>query len=98
MFNDKRRLILFICLVAVWSGVNVAGVRLNEINPKIGTPADTENWEDIHKKVVQSAYAVKKLKGYTSWAIGLSTASIVASILDNVGNIRAVSVMAKVSL
>ncbi|XP_067012646.1 L-lactate dehydrogenase [Anabrus simplex] len=81
--------------VAVWSGVNVAGVRLREINPDIGTEKDTENWEEMHKQVVQSAYEVIKLKGYTSWAIGLSVATLVQAILRNSGNIHAVSTLVK---
>ncbi|XP_039964675.1 L-lactate dehydrogenase isoform X1 [Bactrocera neohumeralis] len=77
--------------VPVWSGVNIAGVRLRELNPNIGTTEDPENWEDVHKKVVDSAYEVIKLKGYTSWAIGLSSASLASAILNNTSNIVAVS-------
>lgn len=39
--------------VPVWSGVDVAGVRLRDLNPAAGTEADTENWNAIHKQVVQ---------------------------------------------
>lgn len=38
--------------VAVWSGVNVAGVSLQEINPEIGTDKDPESWKQVHKQVV----------------------------------------------
>ncbi|KAH1003424.1 hypothetical protein HUJ04_003352 [Dendroctonus ponderosae] len=72
--------------VAIWSGVNVAGVRLREINAAVGTESDPENWKDIHKQVIMSAYDVIKLKGYTSWAIGLSVASLASSILRNSNN------------
>ncbi|KAF3825610.1 hypothetical protein GH733_005592 [Mirounga leonina] len=58
--------------VPVWSGVNVAGVSLKDLHPDLGTDADKEQWEEVHKQVVGSAYEVIKLKGYTSWAIGLS--------------------------
>ncbi|XP_030745186.1 L-lactate dehydrogenase-like [Sitophilus oryzae] len=58
--------------VAVWSSVNVAGTRLKDINPKVGTETDPENWRAIHKQVIQSAYEVIKLKGFTNWGIGLS--------------------------
>nr|ARI45071.1 lactate dehydrogenase isoform 3 [Leptinotarsa decemlineata] len=77
--------------VAVWSGVNVAGVRLREINPSIGTDEDPENWKQVHKDVINSAYDVIKLKGYTSWAVGLSVASLASSILKNMNNVHAVS-------
>lgn len=85
-------------LVAVWSGVNVAGVRLRELNPAIGTDEDPENWKQVHKDVIASAYDVIKLKGYTSWAIGLSVASLVNSILKNMNNVHAVSTYIKVSI
>ncbi|KAG5878861.1 hypothetical protein JTB14_006850 [Gonioctena quinquepunctata] len=81
--------------VAVWSGVNVAGVRLREINPSIGTAQDPEKWKDIHADVINSAYDVIKLKGYTSWAVGLSVASLVNSILSNMSNVHAVSTYVK---
>lgn len=88
----------FSLLVAVWSGVNVAGVRLRELNPAIGTDEDPENWKQVHEDVIRSAYDVIKLKGYTSWAIGLSVASLVNSILKNVNNVHAVSTYIKVSI
>ncbi|XP_035912349.1 L-lactate dehydrogenase [Anopheles stephensi] len=81
--------------VPVWSGVNVAGVRLAEINPSIGTEADTEKWGDLHQQVVNSAYEVIRLKGYTSWAIGLSVASLASAILRNTYNVHAVSTLVK---
>ncbi|KAK9882451.1 hypothetical protein WA026_021481 [Henosepilachna vigintioctopunctata] len=81
--------------VAVWSGVNVAGVRLHELNPKAGTENDNECWWKIHKQVIDSAYEIIKLKGYTSWAIGLSVGSIVRSILRNSEELHAVSVYVK---
>lgn len=81
--------------VPVWSGVNVAGVRLSEINPSIGTPNDKEKWSEVHAEVVNSGYEVIHLKGYTSWAIGLSVSQIVGSILRNACNIHAVSVPVK---
>jgi L-lactate dehydrogenase len=82
--------------VAVWSGLNIAGVRLRELNPVIGTPNDPENWEDLHKVVIHSAYEIIKLKGYTNWAIGLSVASLAHSILKNSFNVHAISVHVKV--
>lgn len=82
--------------VPVWSGVNVAGCRLVELNPAIGTDEDPENWKQLHKDVVRAAYDVKKLKGYTSWAVALCTASIVESVLQNTDNVEAVSTHIKV--
>uniref|UniRef100_A0A8R1I1F6 L-lactate dehydrogenase n=1 Tax=Caenorhabditis japonica TaxID=281687 RepID=A0A8R1I1F6_CAEJA len=82
--------------VAVWSGVNVAGVTLHEVNPDIGEKTDTEHWEqEIHRKVVDSAYEIIKLKGYTSWAIGLSVAKIAQGIFSNSRNVFALSTNVK---
>lgn len=39
--------------MAVWSGVNVAGVSLQELNPAMGTDKDSEKWKDVHKEVVE---------------------------------------------
>ncbi|CAI4222001.1 unnamed protein product [Auanema sp. JU1783] len=78
--------------VAVWSGVNVAGVNLHDVKPDIGDSSDSEKWEqEIHKKVVDSAYEIIKLKGYTSWAIGLSVAKIVQGIMSNSRNVYALT-------
>lgn len=38
--------------VPVWSGINVAGVNLQTLNPNIGTDCDDENWKETHKMVV----------------------------------------------
>nr|NP_001165451.1 L-lactate dehydrogenase C chain [Xenopus laevis]P42121.2 RecName: Full=L-lactate dehydrogenase C chain; Short=LDH-C [Xenopus laevis]AAA50433.1 lactate dehydrogenase-C [Xenopus laevis] len=81
--------------VAVWSGVNVAGVSLQSLKPEIGTDQDSCNWKEVHKKVVDSAYEVIKLKGYTNWAIGFSVAEIVESITKNLGRVHPVSTMVK---
>merc|ERR1712002_206609 len=69
--------------VPVWSGMNVAGVRLRDINPQVGTPEDPENFAQLHKDVINSAYEIIKLKGYTSWAIGVSCSTLARSILKN---------------
>ncbi|XP_015269609.1 PREDICTED: L-lactate dehydrogenase B chain-like [Gekko japonicus] len=38
--------------VPVWSGINVAGVSLQELNPAMGSDQDPENWKEVHKQVV----------------------------------------------
>jgi L-lactate dehydrogenase len=81
--------------VPVWSGVNIAGIRLREINPNAGLEGDQENWVECHKDVVNAAYEVIKLKGYTSWAIGLSCADIAAALFGNSNAVKAVSTLVK---
>uniref|UniRef100_A0A2K5MLM5 L-lactate dehydrogenase n=1 Tax=Cercocebus atys TaxID=9531 RepID=A0A2K5MLM5_CERAT len=65
--------------VPVWSGMNVAG----------------EQWKEIQKQVVESAYEVIKLKGCTSWATGLSVADLAESIMKNLRRVHPVSTMIK---
>ncbi|XP_069686115.1 L-lactate dehydrogenase-like [Periplaneta americana] len=81
--------------VPVWSSISVGGVRLMDINKDLGTDKDLENWDDIHKEVVQSAYDIIKLKGYTSWAIGLTVAQLVRAVLFNSRDIFPVSTHVK---
>ncbi|KAM6437040.1 L-lactate dehydrogenase B chain [Python bivittatus] len=81
--------------VPVWSGVNVAGVSLQELNPEMGTDQDPENWKKVHRQVVDSAYEVIKLKGYTNWAIGFSVADLLETILKNLCRVHPVSTMVK---
>ncbi|KAF7632167.1 L-lactate dehydrogenase [Meloidogyne graminicola] len=77
--------------VAVWSGVNVAEESKSDEKKN-----DEKNLqEQIHKKVVQSAYEIIRLKGYTSWAIGLSVASIVQGVMRNSRNVYALSINIK---
>ncbi|KAL3120577.1 hypothetical protein niasHT_007869 [Heterodera trifolii] len=78
--------------VAVWSGVNVAGVSLSLLDGQ----NEATNWEkEVHQKVVDSAYDIIKLKGYTSWAIGLSVAIIVQCVMANSRNVFALSTNVK---
>ncbi|XP_029016329.1 L-lactate dehydrogenase B-A chain [Betta splendens] len=81
--------------VPIWSGTNVAGMNLQKLNPEIGTDADKEKWKGVHKAVVDSAYEVIKLKGYTNWAIGLSVADLTESIVKNLSRVHPVSTMVK---
>ncbi|KAL4622689.1 L-lactate dehydrogenase A chain-like [Arapaima gigas] len=79
--------------VPVWSGVNVAGVNLQTLNPDFGSDCDKEDWKNVHKMVVDSAYEVIKLKGYTSWAIGLSVADLVETMMKNLRKVHPVSTL-----
>ncbi|OZC11271.1 L-lactate dehydrogenase [Onchocerca flexuosa] len=82
--------------VPVWSGVNVAGVALRDVKPDIGKSADSDKWqEEIHKGVVSAAYEIIKLKGYTSWAIGMSTGAIASTALRNTRSVCALSINVK---
>lgn len=56
---------------------------------------EKETLENIHKEVVQGAYEVISLKGYTSWAIGYSVANLTRTLLRDQRRIHPVSVLAK---
>ncbi|KAK2113050.1 hypothetical protein P7K49_007316, partial [Saguinus oedipus] len=65
------------------------------LHPDLGTDTDKEQWEEVHKQVVESAYEVIKLKGYTSWAIGLSVADLAETIMSNLRRVHPISTMIK---
>ncbi|XP_074259204.1 LOW QUALITY PROTEIN: L-lactate dehydrogenase A-like 6B [Saimiri boliviensis] len=77
--------------VPVWSAVNIAGVPLKDLNYDTGTDKDPEQWKNVHKEVIASAYEIIKMKGYTCWAIGLSVADLTESILKNLRKTRPVA-------
>ncbi|CAL8072792.1 unnamed protein product [Orchesella dallaii] len=81
--------------VPVWSGVNVAGVRLLDIYPKLVDESNPDKWTDFHQQVINSAYEIIKLKGYTNLAIGLSVANITKAILGNTQAVKPISTLVK---
>nr|AFF19209.1 lactate dehydrogenase C isoform 3 [Columba livia] len=62
---------------------------------KVPNNKDSENWKEVHKQVVDSAYEVIKLKGYTNWAIGLSVANLCETILKDLYRVHSVSTLFK---
>ncbi|KAL5748499.1 hypothetical protein ACOSP7_025541 [Xanthoceras sorbifolium] len=81
--------------VALWSSISVGGVPILSFLEKQQIAYEKETLEKIHKAVVDSAYEVISLKGYTSWAIGYSAANLARSILRDQRKIHPVSVLAK---
>jgi L-lactate dehydrogenase len=80
--------------VAIWSTVSVAGMPVLKSLRESHSSFDEEALESIRRAVVDSAYEVISLKGYTSWAIGYSVASLAASLLRDQRRIHPVSVLA----
>lgn len=89
---------LLLSLVPVWSAVTAGGVLLRDLNPDIGTDQDPENWQEIHRQVVQSNQDIRDLKGYHSWAAALSITDLCAAILNDTNSVRPVSTYVKVRL
>ncbi|VDK76601.1 unnamed protein product [Dibothriocephalus latus] len=82
--------------VPVWSKVSIGGVHLSSVYPKMGEDDDPERFIDIHKSVVESAYEIIRLKGYTSWAIGLGCANLCHSLVHDRHVVLPVSTNVKV--
>lgn len=80
--------------MALWSSISVGGVPILSFLERQQIAYEKETLEKIHKEVVKSAYEVISLKGYTSWAIGYSVASLARTILRNQRRIHPVSVLA----
>ncbi|KAI3409648.1 L-lactate dehydrogenase [Psidium guajava] len=81
--------------VALWSSISVGGVPVLSFLEKQQIAYEKETLEKIHKEVVDCAYEVISLKGYTSWAIGYSVASLARALLRDQRRIHPVSVLAR---
>uniref|UniRef100_A0A183SQF1 L-lactate dehydrogenase n=1 Tax=Schistocephalus solidus TaxID=70667 RepID=A0A183SQF1_SCHSO len=87
--------------VAVWSKISVGGLNLADIYPKFGHEDDPKRFADIHRDVASygflstSAYKIIQMKGYTSWAIGLSCATLCNALLHDRHTILPVSTNVK---
>ncbi|KAK2356204.1 L-lactate dehydrogenase [Trifolium repens] len=81
--------------VALWSSISIGGVPILSFLENQQIAYEKETLENIHKTVINGAYEVISLKGYTSWAIGYSVASLARSIIRDQRKIHPVSVLAK---
>lgn len=81
--------------VPLWSSVSVGGVPFLAFLKHKQIEYTIDTLTELHKMVVDGAYEVIKLKGYTSWAIGYSVASLVKSLLRDQRRIHPVSVCAQ---
>ncbi|XP_022737187.1 L-lactate dehydrogenase B-like [Durio zibethinus] len=81
--------------VALWSSISIGGVPVLSFLKNQQIAYEKQTLEDIHKAVIDSAYEVISLKGYTSWAIGYSVANLARSLLRDQRKIHPVSVLAK---
>ncbi|KAI3755767.1 hypothetical protein L1987_55573 [Smallanthus sonchifolius] len=80
--------------VALWSSISVGGVPILSFLERQQIAYEKQTLENIHKEVVQGAYEVIGLKGYTSWAIGYSVANLARTILRDQHRVHPVSVLA----
>nr|P22988.1 RecName: Full=L-lactate dehydrogenase A; Short=LDH-A [Hordeum vulgare]AAA62696.1 L-lactate dehydrogenase [Hordeum vulgare subsp. vulgare] len=80
--------------VAIWSSISVGGMPAFKSLRDSHRSFDEAALEGIRRAVVGGAYEVIGLKGYTSWAIGYSVASLAASLLRDQRRVHPVSVLA----
>ncbi|CCF72479.1 LGT, LDH, L-lactate dehydrogenase [Babesia microti strain RI] len=81
--------------VPILSGLNIAGMSIKNLHTDIDTVFIKDMCKDVHKKVTESAYEIIKLKGYTSWAIGLSVGDLSCSLIKNLRKVHPVSTLVK---
>lgn len=77
--------------VAVWSMLNVAGVRLDPDSNRAESAQAYAELEEIAQQVRRAAYEIIRRKGYTSYAIGLGVTEIVQAILRDQRRVMTVS-------
>lgn len=76
--------------VPVWSGVQVAGACLKDVVENPGCGPDPEKWAEMNKQVTGGGSSVSSVKGYTNWAVALTSVDIVAAMTSSYGRIMCV--------
>ncbi|XP_063986220.1 L-lactate dehydrogenase-like [Diachasmimorpha longicaudata] len=72
--------------VPVWSSVHVAGMKLRDINPRMGETSDPERWYEVTNAMNETESKLNSEKGEngpSSWCLGICTSQIVDAILRN---------------
>lgn len=77
--------------VPVWSKVNVSGMMLCDGNWPGSPASDDDRLQEMFRQTRDAAYEIIRLKGYTSYAIGLGVTEIVRAILRDQDRILTVS-------
>ncbi|XP_043263086.1 L-lactate dehydrogenase A-like 6A [Colletes gigas] len=69
--------------VPIWSSIHIGGMKLRDINPRIGEQDDPEKWYEITEAVKNSGKELDKKKGLNCWGHALCTSEIVDAIVRN---------------
>lgn len=77
--------------VPVWSVANVAGIRLKDYCPICKVAYNQEHFNNFFLQVKNAAYEIIKRKGHTNYAVGLSLAKIVETIIRDENSVLTVS-------
>ncbi|XP_076761894.1 L-lactate dehydrogenase [Xylocopa sonorina] len=75
--------LLFCTSVPIWSSIHVGGMKLRDINPRIGEPDDPEKWYEISETVKNIGKELEEKKRSSCWGVAVSTAEIVDAIVRN---------------
>ncbi|XP_068978783.1 L-lactate dehydrogenase-like [Bombus flavifrons] len=70
-------------VVPIWSSIQVGGMKLRDINPRIGEQDDPEKWYEISENVKNVGTQLEEKKGSCCWGVAVSTAEIVDAIVRN---------------
>ncbi|XP_043518441.1 L-lactate dehydrogenase-like [Frieseomelitta varia] len=69
--------------VPIWSSIHVGGMKLRDINSRIGERDDPEKWYEIADNVKNVGAQLEGKKGSCCWGVAVSTAEIVDAIVRN---------------
>ncbi|CAK9797915.1 L-lactate dehydrogenase [Anthophora quadrimaculata] len=69
--------------VPIWSSIHVGGMKLRDINPRIGEEDDPEKWFEIADNVKNIGKELDEKKGSSCWGVAIATAEIVDAIVRN---------------
>ncbi|PBC32883.1 L-lactate dehydrogenase A 6A [Apis cerana cerana] len=69
--------------VPLWSSISVGGMKLRDINSRIGEQDDPERWYEIEENVKSVGKELEEKKGSCCWGVAISTTEIVDAIVRN---------------
>ncbi|XP_031366192.1 LOW QUALITY PROTEIN: L-lactate dehydrogenase-like [Apis dorsata] len=69
--------------VPLWSSISVGGMKLRDINSRIGEQDDPEKWYEIEENVKNVGKELEEKKGSCCWGVAISTTEIVDAIVRN---------------
>ncbi|XP_006569455.1 L-lactate dehydrogenase A-like 6A isoform X1 [Apis mellifera] len=69
--------------VPLWSSISVGGMKLRDINSRIGEQDDPEKWYEIEENVKSVGKELEEKKGSCCWGVAISTTEIVDAIVRN---------------
>ncbi|KAK4872852.1 hypothetical protein RN001_014881 [Aquatica leii] len=81
--------------VTAFSTCKVGGTFVSDYNKCMGQSDDVDNWNEVHKQVLESGFLIAGVKGYTNWAIALSVGDMIKNILNNTRSVFTITTSAQ---